>query len=127
MQMRKTLMAVAAVSMLSTPALAASDVIVYGDYNPAAPAEVATGAVAGTVVGVGISEGWFGASGALGSSSAIAASTAGAATVGGIAGVGTVAALDAIVQPCRGFAAFFGVNKASCVNGHYVGQRTVIR
>jgi hypothetical protein len=118
-------MAIAAVSLLSTPALAASDVIVYGDSNPAAPAEVTTGAVAGTAVGIGVSEGWFG--GALGESSAVAASTAGAATVGGVAGVGTVAALDAIVQPCRGLSAFFGANRESCVNGHYVGQRGVLR
>jgi hypothetical protein len=123
--MRKTLMAIAAASLLSTPALAASDVIVYGGYNPAAPAEVTTGAVAGTAVGVGVSEGWF--SGALGESTAIGASTAGAVTVGGVAGVGTVAALDAVVQPCRGFSAIFGANKGACVNGHYVGERTVIR
>jgi hypothetical protein len=113
-------MAIAAVSVLSTPALAASAVTVYGDYNPAAPAEVTTGAVAGTVVGVGVSEGWFGASGAFGSSSAIAASTAGAATVGGVAGVGAAAGIDAIVQPCRGFSAFFGLNQGSCVNGPYM-------
>jgi hypothetical protein len=127
MQMRKTLLAIAAISLLSTPALAASNVTVYGDYNPAAPAEVTTGAVAGTAVGVGVSEGWFGASGALGSSSAIAASTAGAVTVGGVAGVGTVAALDSVIQPCRGFQALFGANKESCVNGHYVGPHGVIR
>jgi hypothetical protein len=117
-------MAIAALSVLSTPALA-RNVTVYGDYNPAGPAEVTTGAVAGTAVGIGVSEGWF--SGALGSSTAVAASTAGAATVGGVAGVGTIAALDAIIQPCRGFSALFGANKDSCVNGHYVGQRTVIR
>jgi hypothetical protein len=122
--MRKTLMAIAAVAALSTPALA-RNVTVYGDYNPAAPAEVTTGAVAGTAVGVGVSEGWFG--GALGSSTAVAASTAGAITVGGVAGVGTVAALDAIIQPCRGFSALFGANKESCVDGHYVGPHGVIR
>jgi len=122
--MRKTFMAIAAVVALSTPALAASQVTVYGDYNPAAPAEVATGAVAGTAVGVGVSEGWF--SGALGSSSAIAASTAGAATVGGVAGVGTVAAIDSVVQPCRGFQAVFGMNKDACVNGNFVGHGRVV-
>jgi hypothetical protein len=121
--MRKTLLAIAAVSVFSAPALAES-VTVYGDYNPYGPAEVTTGAVAGTAVGVGVAEGWFGASGALGSSSAIAASTAGAATAGGVAGVGVVAGLDAIVQPCRGFSAFFGANKDVCVNGNYVGYRT---
>jgi hypothetical protein len=115
-------MAIAAVAAFSTPALAES-ITVYADhYNPAAPAEVATGAVAGTAVGVGVAEGWFGTSGALGSSSAIAASTAGAATVGGVAGVGTVALIDSAIQPCRGFQALFGLNKASCVNGHYVPQ-----
>lgn len=118
--MRKTIMAIAAIAALSTPALAASRVTVYGDANPAAPAEITTGAVAGTAVGVGVSEGWFGASGALGSSSAIAASTAGAATVGGVAGVGAVAAIDSVIQPCRGFQAFFGLNKESCVNGNYM-------
>lgn len=111
--MRKTFLAIAAIAALSTPALAES-VTVYGDYNPAAPAEVTGGAIAGTAVGVGVSEGWFGASGALGSSSAVAASTAGAATVGGVAGVGTVAAIDSVIQPCRGYQALFGLNQAAC-------------
>jgi hypothetical protein len=124
--MRKTLLAIAAVAAISTPALAQnSRVTVYGDYNPYAPAEVTTGAVAGTAVGVGVAEGWFGASGAFGSSSAIAASTAGAATAGGVAGVGVVAGLDAIVQPCRGFSALFGANKDACVNGNFVGHGRV--
>lgn len=124
--MRKTIMAIAAVSALATPAFAES-VTVYGRdyYNPAAPAEVTTGAVAGTAVGVGVSEGWFG--GTIGSSSALAASTAGAATVGGVAGVGVVAGLDSVIQPCRGFSAVFGANKASCVNGQYVGAPSVLR
>jgi len=120
--MRKTLLAIAAISIFSAPALAES-VTVYGDYNPAAPAEVTTGAVAGTAVGIGVSEGWFG--GALGSSSAVAASTAGAATVGGVAGVGAAAGIDAIVQPCRGFHALFGANKDACVNGNFVGHGRV--
>jgi hypothetical protein len=122
--MRKTLLAIAAVTALATPALAES-VTVYRDYNPAAPGEVTAGAVAGTAVGVGVAEGWFGASGALGSSSAIAASTAGAATVGGVAGVGTVAAIDSVIQPCRGFHALFGANKDACVNGNFVGHGRV--
>lgn len=124
--MRKTILAVAAIAALSTPAFAQnSRVTVYGDQNPAAPAEVTTGAVAGTAVGVGVSEGWFG--GALGSSSAVAASTAGAATVGGVAGVGVAAGIDAIVQPCRGFSALFDLSKGACVNGNYVGYRTAMR
>ena len=123
--MRKTILAIAAIAALSTPALAQSQVTVYGDYNPAAPAEVTTGAVAGTAVGVGVSEGWFG--GALGSSTAIGATTAGAVTAGGVAGVGVAAGIDAVVQPCRGFAALFDLNKGACVNGNYVGQRTAMR
>jgi hypothetical protein len=122
--MRKTLLAIAAVTVFSAPALAES-VTIYGDYNPAAPAEVTTGAVAGTAVGIGVSEGWFGTTGALGSSSAIAASTAGAVTVGGVAGVGTVAVIDSVIQPCRGFHAFFGTNKDACVNGNFVGHGRV--
>jgi hypothetical protein len=123
-KMRKTILAIAAVSMLSTPALAANAVTVYGDYNPAAPAEVTTGAVAGTAVGVGVSEGWFGGTVA---GAAIPAGTAGAVAAGGVAGVGAAAGIDAIVQPCRGFQALFGANKESCVNGHYVGPHGVIR
>jgi hypothetical protein len=121
--MRKTILAIAAVSALATPAFAES-VTVYGRdyYNPAAPAEVATGAVAGTAVGVGISEGWFGTTVA---GSALPATAAGAATVGGVVGVGAVAAIDGVVQPCRGVQAFFGMNKDACVDGHYVGHGRV--
>lgn len=121
--MRKTLMAIAAVSALSTPALAAN-VTVYRDYNPAAPAEVTTGAVAGTAAGVGVSEGWFGGTVA---GAAVPAGTAGAIAAGGVVGVGAAAGIDAIVQPCRGFQALFGMNKGACVNGNYVGYRTVSR
>lgn len=122
--MRKILIAMAAVSVLATPALAQSRVTVYGDQNPAAPAEVTTGAVAGTAVGVGLSEGWF--SGAtFGSSSALAASTAGAVAGGGVAGVGVAAGIDAVVQPCRGLSALFDLSKGACVNGNYVGYGRV--
>jgi hypothetical protein len=109
--MRKTLMAIAAVVALSTPALAASQVTVYGDYNPAAPAEVTTGAVAGTAVGVGLSEGWI--SGSIGGA-ALPTTAAGAAAVGGVVGVGAAAGIDAVIQPCRGFSALFGLNKQEC-------------
>jgi hypothetical protein len=83
------------------------------------PAAIGAGAVVGTVAGVGLYEGWFGTV----SSSTIPlfpATAAGAATVGGVAGIGTIALIDAAVQPCRGFNAFFGLNKANCVNGQYV-------
>jgi len=113
--MRKTLMAIAAVAALSTPALAET----Y-DYSTRT-AEAGTGAVAGTVVGVGLSEGWFGSGTAL---AGAAATTAGAVTVGGVAGVGTVAVLDSAIQPCSGFHALFGANHGACVNGQYVGYET---
>jgi hypothetical protein len=76
------------------------------------------GAAAGTAVGVGLYNGWYGSSAFIGS---LPTTAAGAATVGGVAGVGTVAAIDSVFQPCRGFHALFGANKDACVNGDYVG------
>ena len=132
--MRKTILAMAAVAALATPALAAQRVTVYGDqhYNPAAPAEVTTGAVAGTAVGVGLSEGWI--SGSIGGA-ALPATAAGAAAVGGVAGVGAAAGIDAVIQPCRGFQALFGMNQQACaqrqaaLDAQYTGatHRRVIR
>ena len=132
--MRNTILAIAAVAALATPALAApTRVTVYGDANPAAPAEVTTGAVAGTAVGVGLSEGWI--SGSIGGA-ALPATAAGAAAVGGVAGVGVAAGIDAAVQPCRGFQALFGMNQQACaqrqaaLDAQYVGathHRRVVR
>jgi len=69
--MRKALMiATAAVALMSAPAFAAEP---YYEYNPAAPIDVTTGAVTGTVAGV-----------------------------------------DAVIQPCRGLQAVFGMNRAEC-------------
>jgi len=130
--MRKTILAMAAVAALATPALAAQQVTVYGNSNPAAPAEVTTGAVAGTAVGVGVSEGWFGTTVA---GSALPATAAGAAAVGGVAGVGAAAGIDAVIQPCRGFQALFGMNQQACaqrqaaLDAQYMGttHRRVVR
>jgi hypothetical protein len=110
--MRKTLMAIAAVAALSTPALAET----Y-DYSTRT-AEATTGVVTGTAVGVGLNQGWISGSVA---GTALPVGVAGAATVGGVAGVGTVAVLDAAIQPCSGFHALFGANHGACVNGQYVG------
>jgi hypothetical protein len=128
--MRKTLMiATAAVALLSAPAFAAP----YDDgYNPAAPAEVTTGAVAGTAVGVGVSEGWFGATAA---GVALPTTAVGAAATGGVVGVGAAAGIDAIIQPCRGVSALLGLNKAQCaqrqaaLDANYAGgpHRRVVR
>jgi hypothetical protein len=108
-------MAIAAAGvLLSTSAFAAQPY--RGDYY--VPAVVAgTGAVVGTVAGVGTFNGWWGSSAAA----ALPASAAGAWALGGLAGVGTVAMFDAAVQPCDGFHALFGLNKDVCVNGQYVG------
>jgi len=118
--MRKTFIALAAVAALSSPAFAQQA------YNSAAPAEVATGAVAGTAVGVGLNQGWISSSVA---GTVLPTGVVGAATVGGVAGVGTVALLDSAIQPCSGFHALFGMNDGACVNGAYVGYqpRRVIR
>ena len=101
-------------------AYAPAQVYVY-NTNPAAPAEATTGVVAGTVVGLGVAEGWWGATAA---GAALPATAAGAAVVGGVAGIGAVALIDAAVQPCRGFAAILGANREYCadVNGVRVQQ-----
>jgi hypothetical protein len=110
-----TALSIAAVTAaaLATPAMARP-----GDRYPAKGAEVATGAVAGTVAGVGLYNGWWGSSAAA---TSLGASVAASATAGGVAGVGTVALLDAAVEPCRGFHALLGMNSGACVNGEYVG------
>jgi hypothetical protein len=125
--MRKALMiATAAAALVSAPAFAAP----YNDgYNPA---EVGTGAVVGTVAGVGVSEGWFGATVA---GTALPTTAVGAAATGGVVGVGTAAGIDAIIQPCRGVSALLGLNKAECgqrqaaIDAQYTGgsHRRVIR
>lgn len=122
--MRKSLYALPiAAAMLATPAMAQD---YYGStYYPAGPA--VAGAAVGTAVGVGLYNGWYGTGAVV---SAFPATAAGAAAAGGVAGVGTVALIDAAVQPCRGFAAVFGLNRDRCVNGQYVGyapRRVVVR
>jgi len=87
-------------------------------------AELGAGAVGGTVAGLGVSEGWWGATAA---GATLPTTVAGAAALGGVAGIGVVAALDAVTEPCRGFAAIFGVNHGACENGHYVGYGPRVR
>ncbi len=72
--------------------------------------------------GVGLYNGWY-----AGEFAALPSTAAGAAAVGGVAGIGTIALIDAIVQPCRGFHALFGLNHGRCVNGEYVGDQPVPR
>jgi hypothetical protein len=123
LKMRKTLIALSAAAAL---AAAASPALSnprhhHHDHSWVAPG---VGAVTGTVVGVGLYHGWFGAS-TTAAAGTLAASTAGAATAGGIAGVGTLALVHAATAKCQGFHALLG--GSGCVNGQYVGERVVYR
>ena len=119
--MRKTIcmLSVAAATALAIPTMAEA-------RNSNTAAALGTGAVVGTVVGVGTYNGWWGGT-VFGS--ALPTTLAGSAAVGGVVGVGTVALIDSVVQPCRGFQAVFGMNRAECVNGEYVGYapRRIVR
>ena len=125
--MRKTIIALAAAAAVT--ATAASPVLAHprdhhyhhNHYGWVAPA---AGIVVGTVVGVGLFHGLFGAS-TTAAAGTLAATTAGAATAGGLAGVGTIALLHAATTKCQGFHALFG--GSGCVNGRYVGERVAYR
>ena len=112
---------VAAVAAFATPTLAAPYYSMtdenpnYATGNYAAPV---AGVAAGTVVGVGLYNGWLGTSAAV---TALPVTAVGAAAVGGVAGVGTIALVDAAIEPCRGFQALLTMNRDQCVNGVYVG------
>ena len=54
---------------------------------------------------------------------ALPATVAGAAVTGGVAGVGVAAGIDAAVQPCRGFAAVFGMNRQECAQRQAMSDR----
>jgi hypothetical protein len=120
--MRKTLLALTAASAvaMSAPALAQN-------YNRSAPAAVGTGAVVGTVVGVGHHEKWWGNRWARTNIfPGLERSFAASATAGFVTGVATVALVDAATQPCRGFRALFapfrGTDHArGCRGGEWVG------
>ena len=71
------------------------------------------GVVGGTVVGLGLTEGWWGASPAI-AGTALPTTVAGAAAVGGVAGIGGIALVDAAIQPCAGFHAMFLLNQDYC-------------
>jgi hypothetical protein len=114
--MRKIIPALtfAAAAAMATPALAQVDGV-----NPNyAPAAVATGAVVGTAVGVGLYQGWYGSSAFVTSAGATAGT---AAAVGGVAGVGTVALLEGLTAKCHGFGVLW-TPRSECVNGQWVGD-----
>jgi len=117
--MRKALSAIsiaAIAAALATPSLA--EPIMRDEAAPAA------GAVGGTVVGLGLSEGWWGAAPAV-AGTALPTTVAGAAAVGGVAGIGGAALIDAAIQPCRGFHAMFLLNEQYCAdqNARRLAQR----
>jgi len=117
--MRRTLqiLSFALVAALVMPALAELEGI-NPNYGPVGYVAPVAGVATGTVVGVGLTEGWFGSSAAV---ATLPTTAVGAAAFGGVAGLGTVALVDAAVQPCRGFHALFDLSHGQCVNGEYVG------
>lgn len=105
----------AAAAALATPALAEVDGV-----NPNyAPVAVATGAVVGTAVGVGLYNGWYGSS-AFATSAGLTVGSA--VAVGGVAGVGTVVLLEGLTAKCHGFGVLWTA-RSECVNGQWVGDR----
>lgn len=76
---------------------------------------VVVGAVAGTVFGVGLHEGWWGTTFGF-----EGASVGGSIAGGIIVGVATVAMIHAATTPCTGFHALFGGK--GCKNGKYIGK-----
>lgn len=116
--MRKTLIALTAAAALAgsavSPALA--NQWQHRHHQNNAWVAPATGVATGTVVGVGLSQGWWGGS----TLATTFGSTTGGAFAGGIlAGAGTIALIHAVTTPCTGFHALFG--GSGCVNGQYVG------
>ena len=77
---------------------------------------IVIGAVVGTVVGIGLYEGWFG-----NTVTATGLGTTGGAITGGfVAGVATAALIHAATTPCTGFHALFGGK--GCKGGKYIGR-----
>jgi hypothetical protein len=113
--MRKTLTAISIAALTAAFATAAlADPPRQRDY--VAPA---AGVAAGTAFGLGITEGWWGAT----AGAALPATVAGAAAAGGVAGIGTIAFVDAAIQPCAGFHALLDMNEQYCAEVNHYGPR----
>lgn len=134
--MRKliSVLCLAAAAMLVVPAGAQAEhyrhryhhrvprVVIHHERTVSPVVPYAAGVTTGTVAAVGTFNGWWGTSAFA---SALPATAAGSAAFGGVVGVGAVALVDAMLQPCRGFAAVFDLSHGECVNGEYVGPRPV--
>jgi hypothetical protein len=136
-QMRKALCAftVAVAAALTASSAQAARYDRYSYPYSTAPAEATASVIGGTVVGLGVSEGWWGTTIAGAGTAALPTTIAGAAAVGGVVGIGGIALIDAVVQPCRGFHAMLDLNEQYCaernaqrLNGmQRVGSRTYYR
>jgi hypothetical protein len=105
--MRKALTAISVAALTAALAMPAfADPPRQHDY--VAPA---AGVAGGTVLGLGLTEGWIGPTVA---GAALPTTAVGAAAVGGVAGIGGVALVDAAVQPCAGFHAILDLNQQYC-------------
>jgi hypothetical protein len=112
MEMRRGLFGILAAAAV---ALAVASPAHAGHKHRHVAKPVVIGAVAGTVFGVGLYEGWWGTT-----FTANAASTGGSIAGGFIVGVATVAMIHAATTPCTGFHALFAGK--GCKNGKYVGR-----
>lgn len=112
--MRKTffglLAAVAVALTMSSPADAG-----FKRHKISKP--VVAGVVVGTIVGVGLYNGWLGNSTIA---TGLGASTGGAIAGGFVAGVATATLIHAAITPCTGFHALLGGK--GCKSGKYVGR-----
>ena len=78
---------------------------------------IVIGAVVGTVVGIGLYEGWLGNSAIA---TGLGSSTGGAIAGGFVAGVAAATLIHAATTPCVGFHALFGGK--GCKGGKYIGR-----
>lgn len=117
--MRKTILSL--VAALAVAFTVSSPASAGGKYrNQLQNPTIVAGAVVGTLVGIGLYEGWFGTANSF-TAGTLARSATGAATGGLLAGIATVATIHALTTPCQGFHAVFG--GSGCKNGKYVGPK----
>ena len=130
--MRRAFIALSAAAALSLSVSAASAQAGYYDYygygwQPNAAPVAATGAVVGTLAGVGLANGWWGNSAFA---TSLGATTAGSAVAGGVIGIGAAGLIHVATTPCVGFDALlspFRPGPSGCVNGQFVGYQPVAR